>query len=154
VGSGEMKIAKLRIREDALKSLQLPIRLKSGWVSNLHMLIPMVDINSRVGQPLQVTHPAVEHHPGLGVQVLPSCHAVPCGAVPCRAVPCRAVPCRAVPCRAVWRAATIPSHPIPSQPLPDPTQIRRDPTRIFTIPCLGLPPTGDRRGGIPSDWAH
>lgn len=38
---GEMKISRLRIREDALKSLQLPIRLKSGWVSDLHMLIPL-----------------------------------------------------------------------------------------------------------------
>lgn len=38
---GEMKISELHIKEDALKALQLPLRLKSGWVSSLHILIPL-----------------------------------------------------------------------------------------------------------------
>ena len=49
---GEIKLQNVKLKEDCLRGLSLPVQLKSGWVSNLSVKIKLTALHS---QPVKVT---------------------------------------------------------------------------------------------------
>lgn len=47
---GELKMTQLRLKEDALKTLQLPVRLKSGYIGKVNVVIPWTNFTDRAVQ--------------------------------------------------------------------------------------------------------